>query len=53
MNAGAYGFTMASNYNGRLRHAEVLVGTDGTPALIRRAETIHDLLRTDTGYTPV
>ena len=53
MNAGAYGFTMASNYNGRFRPAELLVGTDGTPALIRRAETIHDLLRTDTGYTQV
>lgn len=42
--AGAYGFAMASNYNGRLRPAEVLV--DGRSAkLVRRRETLEDLLR--------
>ena len=46
-NAGAYGFTMASNYNGRLRPAEVLIDHDGTPRLIRRRETLEDLCRTE------
>ena len=42
--SGAYGFTMASNYNGRLRPAEVLV--DGTDVrLARRRETYQDLIR--------
>ena len=44
-NAGAYGFMMASNYNSRLRPAEVLV--DGKEyRLIRRRETLEDLLST-------
>ncbi|MFQ5538548.1 MAG: diaminopimelate decarboxylase [Gemmatimonadota bacterium] len=42
--AGAYGFTMASNYNGRLRPAEVLVDGDDV-RLIRRRETLEDLIR--------
>lgn len=42
--AGAYGFTMASNYNARRRPAEVLV-EDGTPHLVRRRETLDDLIR--------
>jgi diaminopimelate decarboxylase len=41
--AGAYGMTMASNYNAQPRPAEVLVRGDAT-ALIRRRETIADLL---------
>jgi len=42
--AGAYGFTMASNYNSRTRAAEVLV--DGERAhLIRSRETLADLTR--------
>ncbi len=45
-NAGAYGYTMASNYNGRPRPAEVMVKNNAVK-LIRRAETIEDLLRTD------
>jgi len=44
-NAGAYGMTMASNYNSRLRPAEVLV-EDGVARLIRRRETLDDLLQT-------
>lgn len=51
MNAGAYGYTMASNYNGRPRPAEVLIGSDGEQRLIRRAENLEDVLRTDLGYT--
>jgi diaminopimelate decarboxylase len=43
-NAGAYGFTMASNYNSRPRPAEVLI-IDGKPKLIRQRETFDDLLR--------
>lgn len=44
MQAGAYGYAMASNYNGRLKPAEVLVnGRDYS--LIRRRQTYQDLLR--------
>lgn len=46
-NAGAYGFSMSNNYNSRLRPAEVLVDEKG-PRLIRRRETLADLLRTQT-----
>lgn len=45
MNAGAYGFTMSSNYNSRLRPAEVLV-YNGKDMVIRRRETLDDLLAT-------
>lgn len=42
--AGAYGFAMASNYNGRRRPAEVLV--DGSEVrVIRRRESFQDLIR--------
>lgn len=44
-NAGAYCFSMASNYNSRYRPAEVLV-VDGEDYLIRRRETIEDLVAT-------
>ena len=44
LNAGAYGYSMASSYNGRLRPAEVLI-SDNQTRLIRRRETIADLLR--------
>ena len=43
-NAGAYGFSMSSNYNGRFRPAEVLIHR-GKAALIRRRESLDDLLR--------
>ena len=43
LDAGAYGMAQASNYNSRLRAAEVLV--EGAKArLIRRRETVEDLL---------
>lgn len=45
LDAGAYGFTMASNYNQRRRPAEVLIQSDGTARLIRRRETLEDLAR--------
>ncbi|MBK7147716.1 MAG: diaminopimelate decarboxylase [Bacteroidetes bacterium] len=43
-NAGAYGFTMSSNYNSRFRPAEVLIHK-GKDYLIRQRETLDDLLR--------
>jgi len=43
MNAGAYVASMASNYNGRRRVAEVLVSGQRY-ALIRRRETFEDLM---------
>lgn len=43
-NAGAYGFEMSSNFNSRLKPAEVLV-KDGKAALIRRRDTFEDLLK--------
>ncbi len=43
-NAGAYGFTMSSNYNARLRPPEVLI-FNGKDYLIREKEKIEDLLR--------
>jgi diaminopimelate decarboxylase len=42
--AGAYGFSMASNYNARLRPAELLV-EGGTVHRVRRRETVEDLMR--------
>ncbi len=44
MSAGAYGFSMSSNYNSRPRPAEVLVRGDRFE-LIRSRETLDDLLR--------
>ena len=41
--AGAYGMAMASNYNSRLRAAEILV-TGRTHRLIRRRETFKDIV---------
>ncbi len=43
LDAGAYGYSMASQYNGRGRCAEVLV-RKGQAELMRRAETIDDLM---------
>jgi diaminopimelate decarboxylase len=45
MDAGAYGYSMASNYNNRLRPAEVLIGLDGTSRLIRKRETLEDIVK--------
>jgi diaminopimelate decarboxylase len=46
-NAGAYCFSMASNYNSRYRPAEVLLWR-GQPHLIRKREVLDDLLRNQT-----
>jgi diaminopimelate decarboxylase len=45
LDAGAYGFSMCSNYNNRLRPAEVLIAADGQPVLTRRRDTLDDLVR--------
>nr|WP_092071963.1 diaminopimelate decarboxylase [Dendrosporobacter quercicolus]NSL48720.1 diaminopimelate decarboxylase [Dendrosporobacter quercicolus DSM 1736]SDM34699.1 diaminopimelate decarboxylase [Dendrosporobacter quercicolus] len=44
--AGAHGFAMGFNYNGKLRSAELLLKADGGVELIRRAETIADYFAT-------
>lgn len=43
-NAGAYGFEMSSNFNSRLKPAEVLV-KNGETHLIRKRDTFEDLIR--------
>ena len=43
-NAGAYGFEMSSNFNSRLKPAEVMV-QDGQARIIRRRDQFEDLLR--------
>jgi diaminopimelate decarboxylase len=44
LDAGAYGQAMSSNYNQRLRPAEVLIREDNSVRLIRRRDTVEDLL---------
>ena len=44
LDAGAYGYAMSSNYNNRLRPAEVLIKPDGSHVLIRKRETLEDLV---------
>lgn len=48
--AGAHGFSMGYNYNGRLRSAEILLKEDGTTQMIRRAETPADYFATLEGF---
>ncbi|GAC1426138.1 MAG: diaminopimelate decarboxylase [Flavisolibacter sp.] len=43
-NAGAYGFEMSSNFNSRLKPAEVMV-QEGRPFIIRKRDQFQDLLR--------
>jgi len=43
LDAGAYGMSLASNYNSRVRPAEVLV-VGGSARLVRRRETLDDLM---------
>jgi diaminopimelate decarboxylase len=44
--AGAHGFSMGYNYNGKLRSAELLLKEDGKVQMIRRAETPADYFAT-------
>lgn len=45
LDSGAYGFAMSSNYNNRLRPAEVLIREDGFVQLIRKRDELVDLLK--------
>ena len=45
LDAGAYGYVMSSNYNNRLRPAEVLIKENGDVKVIRRRDTLEDLMR--------
>jgi len=44
--AGAHGFAMGFNYNGKLRSAELLLRANGEVVQIRRAETVKDYFAT-------
>jgi diaminopimelate decarboxylase len=44
LNAGAYGYSMSSQYNSRPRPAEVMI-VNGKAHLIRKRETLEDILR--------
>lgn len=44
LDAGAYGYSMASTYNTRPRPAEVMICRDGSVKLVRRRETYDDLM---------
>jgi diaminopimelate decarboxylase len=50
-NAGAYGFEMSSNFNSRLKPAEVMI-EEGVARLIRRRDTFEDLLRNQVEENP-
>ncbi|OQB51574.1 MAG: Diaminopimelate decarboxylase [Firmicutes bacterium ADurb.Bin146] len=45
MDAGAYGYSMSSNYNNRMRPAEVLIKSNGSVQLIRKRDTFEDLIK--------
>ncbi len=47
--AGAHGYSMGYNYNGKLKCAELLLKEDGSVELIRRAETAKDYFATFEG----
>ena len=48
--AGAYASSMASNYNARCRAAEVMIDEQGNSRLVRRRETMDDLLAAEGDY---
>lgn len=50
LDAGAYGYSMCSSYNTRFRPAEIMIMHDGSVKLIRRRETIEDILNTFPSY---
>lgn len=45
LDAGAYGHVMSSNYNNRLRPAEVLIRENGEVVLIRKRDTLEDIVK--------
>ena len=46
LDSGAHGYAMGYNYNGKLRSAELLLKSDGSVQMIRRAETPKDYFAT-------
>ncbi|OOC43647.1 diaminopimelate decarboxylase [Thermosipho sp. 1074] len=44
-NVGAYGYSMANNYNGTTRPVEILIKKDGKDLIIRKGEEISDLYK--------
>jgi len=44
LDSGAYAYSMSSNYNNRLRPAEVLIDGNGNDRLIRKRESFEDLV---------
>ena len=44
--AGAHGFSMGYNYNGKLKSPELLLKEDGSVQMIRRGETAKDYFST-------
>lgn len=44
-NSGAYGYSMASNYTGRARPAEVIITSEGKVVYIRKREDIDDMIK--------
>ena len=50
-NAGAYGFEMGSNFNSRLKPAQVM-WHNGESHLIRKRDTFEDLISKQTGFIP-
>lgn len=45
LDAGAYGYVMASNYNNRLRPAEIFIRENGEVVLTRKRDELEDLTR--------
>ena len=45
LDAGAYGHSMSSNYNNRLRPAEVFIRENGEVVLTRERDTLDDIVR--------
>ena len=45
LDAGAYGHVMSSNYNNRLRPAEVLIRENGEVVIIRKRDTLDDIIK--------
>ena len=51
LDAGAYGYSMSYQYNGRLKASEVLIDSKGFDSLIRNRESIGDMImNTPLGY---
>ena len=45
LDAGSYGYAMASNYNQRLRPAEILITSDKKVKLIRKRDTYEEMFK--------